>query len=294
MSILPPLTTEQISKAARKLAQLRPAYADMLAFYEAVFICQEEAKADIDLEPIRLPPETVAERRQNGMPLVAISALAFDPASADRLLEQLGGLAATQPTEMKTAAMALSRAVDAGDLDPRELFMRLLNGDDAFFQDTAARIGSESRTMAFLAYNSVQPSIEMRAAQLAAYLDPETVWRKGHCPVCGSAPGLAVLVEEGRRVLCCSFCRHQWQAPRIFCVFCANTKTDELTYFFAEEEKDLRVDVCERCRNSIKTVDRRNIGRPLFPPLEQVASLHLDMIAVEKGYRSSTGIGLGA
>ena len=292
MSILPHITKEHISRAAHKLAQLRPAYADMLAFYEAVFICQEEAKADIDLEPIRLAPDTVAERRQNGTPLVEVSALAFDPASAERLIEQLGGLAATHPTEMKAAAMALSRAVDGGDLDPQELFLSLLRGDDAFFQDTAARIGSEPRTMAFLAYNSMQPSIEMRATQLAAYLDPEAVWRKGHCPICGSAPGLAVLVEEGRRVLCCSFCRHQWQAPRIFCVFCGNTKTDELTYFFAEEEKDLRVDVCEHCRNYLKTVDRRNIGRPLFPPLEQVASLHLDMIAVEKGYRRSTGAGI--
>ena len=198
MSILPPITKEHIRRAARKLSQLRPAYADMLAFYEAVFICQEEAKADIDLEPIRLPPDTVAERGENGMPLVAVSALAFDPASAERLLEQIGGLAVTHPTEMKAAAMALSRAVDAGDLDPRELFMSLLKGDDAFFQTTATRIGSDPRTMAFLAYNSMQPSIEMRAAQLAAYLNAETVRQKGHCPVCGSAPGLAVLGVEER------------------------------------------------------------------------------------------------
>ena len=285
MSILPPLTAEHIRKAARLLAQLRPSYGVMLDFYGKVFGLQEQAKADIDPEPIRLSPATVAERRQNGRPLVDASDLAFDPVSAERLLEQLCGLAVDHPTEMKASAAAVSRAVACGDLDPQELFARLLNGDDPYFQDTAARIGSDPRTMAFLAYNSIQPSVEMRAAQLATYLDPESVRRKGDCPVCGSPPVLAVLVEEGQRVLSCRFCRHQWRAPRIFCVFCGNTKTAELAYFFAKEEDDLRTDVCERCRRYIKTVDRRKVSRPLFPPLEQVASLHLDMIAAEKGYQ---------
>lgn len=289
MSLLPPLTTEQISKAARTLAQLRPSYAALLDFYGKLFCLQEQAKSDIDLDRIRLPPATVAERRQNGRPLVAASDLAFDPASAERLLAQLGGLAVDHSTEMKASAAAVSRAVARGDLDPQDLFARLLKGDDPYFQDTAARIGSDPQTMAFLAYNSLQPSVEMRAAQLAAYLDPDTVRRRGGCPVCGSAPGLAVLIEEGQRVLSCSFCRHQWRTPRIFCVFCGNTKTDELAYFFSEEEGELRTDVCEGCRRFIKTVDRRKVSRPLFPPLEQVASLHLDMIAAEKGYQSGAG-----
>ena len=180
--------------------------------------------------------------------------------------------------------MAVSDAVDRRELHPQALFKNLLQGDDLFFQTTAAQIGADSKALAFLAYNAIQPSLELCAAQLACYLHAETVWRKGYCPVCGSAPGLAILGEEGRRVLSCSFCRHQWRAPRIFCAFCENTPAGELHYFFAEEENDLRVEVCDRCRKYIKSVDSRQTSRPLFPPLEQVASLHLDMIAAEKGF----------
>lgn len=290
MPMLAPVTIDQIRKAARNLSQLRPAYADMLAFYEAVFICQEEAKGDIELAPPQLPPATVAARRQKALPLVEVSRLGFDMPSAQGLLEALCGLAGTHATNMQGAAAAVGEATARGDLDPKTLFKSLLQGSDAYFQDTAQRIGSDAKTLAFLAYNSILPSIELSAAQLAAYLDTEAVWQKGYCPVCGSSPGLAVLNQEGQRVVVCSFCRHQWQAPRLFCLFCENKKTDDLQYVFAEEEKDLRIDVCERCRHYIKTVQGREVARPLFPPLELVASLHLDMIAAEKGFRSGTGL----
>ena len=289
-----PITIEQIGKAARKLSQLRPPYAAMLAFYEDVFKSQEQAKSDIDLEPIRLSGEGLASRRQEELPLVDVSGLAFDKASSEGLLEQLCDLTATHATKMQSSAAAVTKAVARGDLHPQDLFHNLLQGNDAFFQRIGGQIGANASDLAFLAYNSMQPSIEICATQLASYLDGEIVWRKGYCPVCGSAPGLAVLGEEGQRFVSCSFCRHQWQAPRIFCVFCENTKTDELHYFYAEKEKDLRVDVCERCRQYIKTVDRRKISRPLFPPLEQVASLHLDMVAAEKGFSSGSGIDLEA
>lgn len=290
MPMLPPITPDQIHKAARQLTQLRPSYTDLLAFYAAVFTQQEKAKGDIDLAPMQLPPETVAARRRKSLPLVEVSGLAFDLPTSHGLLETLCALAATQATEMHETAAAVAEARARGDLDPQALFRSFLRSDDVYLQDTAERIGSDAKTLGFLAYHSIQPSIELGAAQLASYLDTESVWQKGYCPVCGSAPGLAVLGQEGHRVVVCSFCRHQWQAPRLFCVFCENTTTDELHYVFTEEERDLRIDVCERCRHYIKTVQRREVSRPLFPPLEQVASLHLDMIAAEKGFRSGMGL----
>ena len=284
MSITPPLTIEQISKAARLLTQRRPTYAALLAFYENVFTAQEQAKRDIDLEPIQLRPETLETKRQEGLPLVDLPAFRIDHKAAAVLLDQLCDLIAAHGTKIETSAAAVSGALKRQELDPQMVFLSLIKGDHQLFQTTATRIGADHQALAFLAYHSIQPSIEFCATQLAHYLDSEAIWRKGHCPVCGSAPGLAVLDKEGRRVLSCSFCRHQWQAPRIFCAFCENTKTDELRYFFAEEEKDLRVDVCDHCRKYLKSVDSREASRPVFPPLEQVASLHLDMIAAEKGF----------
>jgi FdhE protein len=63
-------------------------------------------------------------------------------------------------------------------------------------------------------------------------------------------------------------------------------------YLYSEEEKEYRVDACESCRKYIKTVDTRVLGRRAYPPLEQVASLHLDLKAAEAGYTAGLPIHL--
>jgi FdhE protein len=292
MTIKLPLTIEQIHKATRQLTRQRPTYGAMLAFYESVFVAQEQAKGAIDLEPIILAPDALETHQKEALPLVDIPAFRVDPKAAEGLLSQLCELITTHGTEMAATAQAVSHAIDRREIQRHDLFERLLTGDDLFFQTTSARLGADRNALAFLAYNSIQPSLELCAEQLSRYLDTEAVWRKGYCPVCGSAPGLAVLGEEGRRVLSCSFCRHQWPAPRIFCAFCENTRTGQLHYFYAEEEKDLRVDVCDHCHKYLKTVDAREASRPVFPPLEQVASLHLDIIAAEKGFTGGVDLDL--
>ncbi len=292
MSTPLPLTIDQIHKSARQLAQLRPSYAVMLDFYEAVFTAQEKSKGDIDLEPIQLSPETLANRGPEGLALVTVADFRIDPAASERLLKTLCELIIAHATQIKASAAAVSDALASGSLQTQDLFTGLLHSSDRLLQDTAAAIGAESTALAFLAYHSLQPSLELCAVQLATYLDTAAVWRKGHCPVCGSRPGLAVLDAEGRRSLYCSFCRHQWRAPRIFCANCENTRASELHYFFSEDEKDLRVDVCNRCRHYIKSIDQRALARPVYLPLEQITSLHLDMIAADKGYSGGVDLNL--
>jgi len=59
-----------------------------------------------------------------------------------------------------------------------------------------------------------------------------------------------------------------------------------LHYFFSEQEEDWRVDVCDGCKKYIKTLDTRKVTRPVYFPLEQITSLHLDLKAREMGYES--------
>ncbi|RPJ13122.1 MAG: formate dehydrogenase accessory protein FdhE, partial [Deltaproteobacteria bacterium] len=48
-----------------------------------------------------------------------------------------------------------------------------------------------------------------------------------------------------------------------------------------------RVDACDSCRKYLKTVDTRVLNRRVYPALEQVASLHLDLKAAEAGYTAA-------
>ncbi|OQX11520.1 MAG: hypothetical protein BWK80_44610, partial [Desulfobacteraceae bacterium IS3] len=82
---------------------------------------------------------------------------------------------------------------------------------------------------------------------------------------------------------------HKWPTLRIACPFCENRNTEKLHYLYSEEEKEYRTDVCESCGKYIKTVDLRKTGRIFYAPLEQIATLHLDMKAKEAGFKSAIG-----
>jgi FdhE protein len=287
------ITTEQIDKAARILSEKRPAYAALLAFYADVFTAQETAKGTIDLEPLQLTADAVERCRQAGTPLVAPADFRIDPAAGESLLAEICTLVTTHKTAIQDAASTVAAALEDRRLNMPALYSRLIAGDEDHLASEAARIEVEPQALAFLSHLSLQPSVDQCAVQLSTYLDSAVVAHRGLCPLCGRAPGMAVLETEGRRWLVCSFCRHQWRVPRIFCTACENTQAAELHYLFAEAEKDLRVDVCERCRRYLKTVDSREVDRPLFIPLEQVASLHLDMVAAEKGYQGRDDLNLG-
>lgn len=287
-----PLSVEQIRKAARMLSQMRPAYAAMLAFYADVFVAQEKAKGGIALVPIQLSSETLQTRRREQSALVEPSDFRIDAAAGEPLLIQLCDIIVAHGTKIQAAAQTVRETVAANHLNPSTLFAAVLHHQDATIRAAADDIGVNSQALAFLAYNAIQPSLALGAEQLATYLDHEAVWSKGFCPVCGSQPALAILGLEGQRELHCRYCRHAWRAPRLFCAFCENSQSKSLHYFFAENEKDLRVDVCERCKRYLKSVDRREAARPLIPALEQIASLHLDLIATDKGYAADPDLNL--
>ncbi|MBN2475178.1 MAG: formate dehydrogenase accessory protein FdhE [Pirellulales bacterium] len=110
----------------------------------------------------------------------------------------------------------------------------------------------------------------------------------GGCPMCGSPPGLARLLreegQEGRRVLCCCLCGWSWAYSRIECPFCRGQGgLDVLCLDDADPEA---IEACRQCRGYLKTVDERKLpeGAVVVPLVVTTATLHLDLIAAEKGY----------
>jgi FdhE protein len=280
------ITPQQIRQAVAALKKLRPAYADLFNFYEKIFVAQEDVKSQIDLDPIEIRAEQLTLKRKEKFSLIGISEFVVDQKTATALLKQLCQITETGNDEMAEAARTIQHAIAAEILDPRAVFAALLNTEDAYFQKIEKDMGIEKKALAFIAYNSIKPSLVHCAEQLASYLNSDNPWDKGFCPVCGSAPGFSMLEDEGNRLLFCGFCWHQWAAPRIYCPFCENKNYSSIHYYFSEKEKNYRIDVCDSCKTYLKAVDQRNTDRIIYPPLEFVASLHLDIKAQEMGFKS--------
>jgi len=285
------LLKERIQKAAAALRALRPEYGALLSFYEQLFITQERAKIRLFLEPILIAPDLLRLKRQQRLPLVELPEFVFDAAAGKKLLLEICRITQGAETEMAISAARIESAAGK-DIDIESLFRNLLSDDDAYFQNTSERLGCDRNTLAFLAYNSLKPAVMTCAEQLAGYLSDQTDWEKGTCPVCGHLPAIGLLGREGRRSMVCSFCWHQWPLPRLFCPFCDNTDSRTLSYLFSEGEKPYRLDCCEQCGRYTKVVDTRTANRAVYPALEQVASLHLDIKARQAGFKPGIAIHL--
>jgi FdhE protein len=200
------------------------------------------------------------------------------------LFDTICDLAVKFAPELASSAHTLKTILPSSSVDLEALFSAILDNKDATLQDLAGRLNVPERDLVFLGYAGIAPSIQVCAEQLVPCLTIMPELRKGYCPICGNHPDLAFLDTDGKRHLKCCFCAHEWETKRMGCIFCENNDPELQHYFFTDEEKEYRVNLCDHCHQYIKVVDLRQMDRAFYPRLEQIATLHLDMKAREKGY----------
>mgnify|MGYP001597831725 FL=1 len=118
-------------------------------------------------------------------------------------------------------------------------------------------------------------------------MDYQSYWTKAICPICGGIPKISRLIKEtGKRILACYLCWTEWPAPRIACPYCGNTDQNKLGYFYADDNKTHRIDICQSCNKYIKTIDERSLGREVVLEVQDIITYHLDTLAISKGYQT--------
>lgn len=146
----------------------------------------------------------------------------------------------------------------------------------------------------FVVTSAAMPSLVTAGRILGKEHDPEKVWHHGHCPVCGNQPLMGRLEgKEGRRMHTCSFCAFEYRVPRMGCPFCLAPETEGSEYYVSEDEPGYLLTVCDSCKNYFKLGDFREFDRPWLPLLDDLASLTLDLYAVQMGYKRPTLSGWG-
>jgi FdhE protein len=183
--------------------------------------------------------------------------------------------------KLGAAGEALTRAMGDG-VAVDGLFADVL-ADKGRIAELAGTMDVSPQMISLLLYLAVKPSLEAGARQLATRLTGGQENYSG-CPVCGSAPIIGELDAEGGQWVHCGLCWHRWPVKRLACPFCHNRDSHSLEYLYSEDEPEYRVNLCGGCRRYLKVVDTLKMNRGFYPPLEQVASIHLDMLATEKGY----------
>jgi FdhE protein len=128
---------------------------------------------------------------------------------------------------------------------------------------------------------SIRPFLTRAADVLAQRVSIEA-WGRATCPMCGGRPVFAV-VAVGERRLVCGRCHGRWPFEPRRCHFCLAA---EHIRVFSAHDGVYQVTACDGCRRYLKGIDVKRAGRPLFLPLDTVATLALDQAIVEQGYQA--------
>ncbi|HOO70264.1 MAG TPA: formate dehydrogenase accessory protein FdhE [Spirochaetota bacterium] len=281
------VTSEQLTTAVDDILKIKPDYASVLELNRKIFIAQEQSRARTRIEKIVIPEDILNIKLKEKFPLINLSEFKIDTDEAARLFSDICDTLKKENNEITEAVAILARAAEDKKIDFGSLFDALLAENESCFETTAGELKVDKDILGFLIYSSVKPSLNVCAAGLSDYLDTNKEWDRGVCPICGSPPALSVFENEGKRFFYCSFCWHKWRTQRIFCHNCGNKEHNTLRYFSFEDEEEHRVDICDKCNNYIKTVDCRNINRFMYPPLEYLATSHLDEKMTEMGFTSN-------
>lgn len=270
---------ENLKNRIKQLKKKRPAYKEILTFYQKVREKQEKSKRSLKIEPISVKKEWKDLLAKEGFPLLEKKDFPLDLETSTDLFCALCGIGKEATPRMAKEVEKIEDLLRQEKMDLKKAFT-----DEGKTDRLAQEFGLDAIVFGFLIRESLRPSIDAGAEKLLSEIDSRS-WMKGICPVCGSLPFLSLLKEtEGKRFLLCSFCGHPWRSDRIFCPFCENREQPLLNYFFAEGEEIYRIDTCDRCHQYIKTVDTRDF-EVFDPGLEDLATLHLDLLASEKGYK---------
>ncbi|MHC1724955.1 MAG: formate dehydrogenase accessory protein FdhE [Syntrophobacteraceae bacterium] len=280
---------DEIERALALSRVERPAYSHLYDFLEALFIARAEAKDELRLEVPSITASAANTRWENGFPLLNRWDFPIDLEAAEHLLKKIGDAAPGGNRQLADAYQLLSNAL-ATHHEQREEFWKSFLQHEMEPWEEWLKIGSAPADLAsvlFLARSAIRPSIEYTAQRLLdTHPIPES-WLKGYCPVCGSLPSLLYLEGEGTRKSFCSWCGTRWSLHRLQCPCCENRLHDSLGYISIEAEQHNRIVYCNLCKSYFKQIDIRELAYAPYLPLEEWATLHLDLLAQKNGFNQA-------
>jgi FdhE protein len=266
----PILLFAERAQRLRRLAQGHP-LAPYLRFLADLTEAQYRIQDDL---PPPTMPDTSARRRARdfGMPPLDRNGFTTDVAYRSTL-ERL--LALAVEIDMPPVARAALERVISADNGTHEAMMRALLADSVPVEALAEHV--------FIA-----APLQVHFARLASGLDAKALIAVGEgiCPACGGPPVASMVVgwkgAHGTRFCGCALCGTLWHVVRIKCTLCGSTKG--ISYHEIEGAPVVKAETCDECCNYVKILLQHKQA-DVDPIADDVASLGLDLLLREKGYR---------
>ena len=264
--------------ALASLRRQRPEWAPWLSVVEEV--TREDAGRRWD------PFVRMVQPGRNGSPLLDGAAICVPDILVRDLFTRLVDLASAAGSHKLSGLAALSRHADV-----MSLFSASVRQDHGFVADVAARFDADAEALQAVTALLAVPFLQAWHRHWTASLSES--WVEGYCPVCGSWPAFAeVRGIERTRCLRCGRCGAAWHSQALRCPFCTADDHAELVTLVPQKPGATAVvEACRRCHGYLKSFTTLQGSPPNEVMLEDLASVELDVAALEQGYARPASAG---
>lgn len=264
------------------IAEQRTTHAEIeevLDLYGSVFQSLSQTYLSFKPDMSGLTKKHCRGRNTKGLPMLTVEDIKID-----KKLYKKNLIVLTQAIRTKSkGGLPKSFSIDPL-LERQQRSLRGLIEDGELIEKMAGQLEMEHPVLNLYIHFAFLPFIRKYAELLQSHLDSKN-WLRGYCPICGREPLIAGLEGDlGQKWLLCSLCHTMWLYKRLTCPFCANEDQSSLKYFTVDDEGTHRVDVCDKCKRYIKTVDSRKLHTPRNLFVEALSTLALDLVAEKEGY----------
>ncbi len=303
-------TDDPVVERLRELVRERPDLKGAVRIYEAILPLLRDA--DLHAVPVSISPEQARAKLGAGLPLLPGLDLDLDVQSVCDLMLRLAlsmeSIEEIQPAyKFDMACMSEDTCTDKDGLphgavrrirlaleenktDVGALLPHIADGERDFVELAAREMQLDPGLLWMLAQYALKPALHAWRRQLAP-LAEGIEWEEGYCFICGAEATLGELRENGQVMyLRCGQCGADWPFRRLRCIYCGNEDNGTLSCLYSEDQREkMRVEACDRCRGYLKVITSFSPTPPEMLPVEDIATLHLDYIAQERGYERGRG-----
>lgn len=263
-----------------------PHYTELLDLMADILILREEYRKNMKAPIFRVEENLITQKMEGGLPLIDFPGKEYD---LTRPKEYFKSLISIAEKRMPEVAQNIISIIKSPQFDWEKMIRASFDRKAEEFDAKELLAGREAEEnidlIDLFTEESLRPELEIIAEKYGETVEKSN-WSEGYCPICGKEPKIGEIrdEEEGKRYLFCHQCGFKWHFNRIKCPFCGNDEQHSLAYFEVEGEERYRVDVCNKCRRYIKTVELPKSSEEPNLDVEDIATLHLDMIAYDEGY----------
>jgi len=237
--------------------------------------------------PISLTEDQARRKLAKGEFLLHGAVLVFDHGAARELML---GLARNLEAVGLVAMSPIRSALEGDRLIPEELLGHVSDGDYPLLAARAEEQALNASLLWTLAQSALKPTLRVCCGELTPLVCTADEWENACCFICGAPASLGELQGSGQaKHLRCGQCGADWLIRRLQCIYCGNEDPSLLGILSPEGRlENVRVEVCDKCHGYLKVVTRFAPSSPEELAVEDLATLYLDCLAQERGYRRAS------